>query len=311
MKPASTITLIVIICFALLGGAIWLNAKPGSTDLQVELANLRNDFEELENRTANLESVLANRSLPSFLQPPPKHRGKIDPNIPDKSWTAERLMTAYMQAETWPERLPLLRDPEAARPVMEAHYERYVRPASYKIHPIIGDLSKNGALLVQVTVENNIANYIVIQTSEGPRIDWLASKRKWAMDDEKIKAQKEQELIAKWNLEGATIVTKLLKKEQVGEYTYLHVQVKNSSQAYLSYLGISATLYDRDGGYVGKETSNESDISPGETVVIQVLCRNTSTYNVAKVDLKLDGVTVKDRADHTFQAEKWFQLIQE
>jgi hypothetical protein len=190
---------------------------------------------------------------------------------------------------------------------MERYYVNYRPPESFHInlqedpeHPV------GETWTVSVSMGNEISHYVISQTDSGPRLDWLASKKAWEEDAERMAKQRENRIREQWGLKNATIEARVLRVVQSYSYTNLFVEITNRSEAHVSFVGLKATVYDRNGTFLAHKTTNESDIPSGEKTIVEFSFREVSAPRVASWQLVLDGVVVARKSGEKFDAAQYF-----
>ncbi len=264
----------------------------------------------LRERIASLEDRLDTQNIASRLLPTsPPHRGKIDPNIPDSSWTIARLLTAYLEAPTWPERLPLVKDPENVRSHMEKYYSAaYTPPASFHINLPSNTTYRTGeSVTVKVEIGNTTAAYVLVQTRQGLRVDWLASQKLRKQLEAKMAELQDKAFMDEWNLHGAQIDATALRIYQFGETTRMSVEIVNHSQAFIGLILIKGTVYNAKGEYLAHTSIIESNIRPGATTFSDALFLELNAARISSWKLMLEDISITKRSgERLSNAIQWF-----
>jgi hypothetical protein len=206
---------------------------------------------------------------------------------PEKQWTPEKILSAYFEAPTWQDRLPLVLDPDAAYKIMAQNYDRmfahYEPPKYYFIHPCkIENWTIGQKICVEVDIEEDpFVPYDLIDTNDGWRIDWAASRVKWDKDSE-------QRIKRKYG-GNYDFEVKILKKYQVGDrYTSFDLAVTNKSNVNLSYWEISGTAYDMNAKYLAKAMTNGQNLGPNATKTATISFCDVNVEDVNNVKISLE-----------------------
>lgn len=105
---------------------------------------------------------------------------------------------AYLSAQHWRERLPLVLERSEVEPLMMAHYRRWRGgPTDFELlgNPVTREVQGRKVTKVKVRVANDIFSYYVVKTSDGYKIDWKHSVGYNAVSPEVFRATKPIDLV--------------------------------------------------------------------------------------------------------------------
>jgi hypothetical protein len=232
----------------------------------------------------------------------------------DRYTNPEDVLKAYFSAPTWEERLPWVLNPESVRTQMAARYRNSnLLTVIKKIQPgTIYPLEKTSfAVGERVILKINVSQgypyheylrYVLEKTDEGFKVDWLESMKLDGEDDERAN-QKELQLV------DPLLEVQVLKVYQSSpSHTNLDIKVVNKSNKFISFWKVEADLHDAGGNYLGHDSTNGSNLRPGQSVTGKIIYSDIRAANVNSWKLSLGDVNVDLGGGRKREATKYYTL---
>jgi hypothetical protein len=229
----------------------------------------------------------------------------------------EEALRAYLEAEYWQDRIPLVVDGDQVSGAMRERYQNIrhpVRTRYYKIRPNPKPLSGDeGAILYLVNRNGSDVEYVVQKTTQGYKVDWTASLRLWQKSETADQQQAHAATVERFSLQNPVLHVRVERLAQSStSYAKLHIRVLNSSKAFLGYWAITATVFDRNGQFLAHAYTNGRNLKPGADVFDDISFANIQAHQITKWTLKIKGITVQNPAGETLHdAEKYFTLTED
>ncbi len=259
---------LLIVALAFLALSIMENNK-GSLALQ-----------QLEDRTSESSSSLSvisenpNRSLAT-------------------SSTPESTIQEYLATSTWEQRLPLILNADRLRPKLANIYRNVQQFKRDDFLPgtIKSVENRNASIgekcIVTVDVSKSSPDtpswtYILIRTVDGFKVDWEASQNEAVHD--------------KFRDVNPVIEVEILRCRQSYSRTEFEFRITNKSTTLFSYVAITMSIHNAQGGYLGNSFTNETNVRAGGSVIKSISFDNVTVGEVASWKIGIDGVTI-DRGD--------------
>lgn len=300
MKPLSYVLIAIgIALVAMIGVAVHLyveNSKKGERVRELEHENML-----LQKTMSHLES--RKQAVAALLPSPPEQRGEIKLQNVDATNSPEMVLRAYMTAKTWLERLALVSEPDKCREKMAVYYDRYQPPPAFRI--VAGgpaNLSPGQSHVYTVDIGNNPARYTLVQTDNGPRIDWLASRVLWDEDAATLAANRRAALLEKWRLTTHDLELSVLKKSQSSSFAKLTIQIHNPTGATFQFFGIKAKAMNKAGSFVSLGSSITENVKPDQSVTMEMLFQDTAVGDMASFEYTVTNAAVINEAGERFDA---------
>lgn len=218
--------------------------------------------------------------------------------------TPEDALRAYLQCEHWEDRIPLVVDGDRVSKLMRSHYRNFQAPRYFKINPRKQQpTGSTHPVLLTANVSGIDSQYVIRRTGTGYKIDWEKSQAQWQR--KKSDATAEQ-----FKLDNAVLHVKVVRLEQRASSTYLHIRIKNSSQAFLAYWSVGATLHTRDEEYLGHAYANGNNLRPGADVYDKIIFSDVLAP-APTWKLQIEGMTIEDsKGNRLSDGEKYFTLTE-
>ena len=241
--------------------------------------------------------------------PPKKEKPK---DIPDRTFISpEEVVKAYIAAPTWEDRLPCVADPKSVWQLMATRYEN-LEWESVKEGFRPGFLTANqptsNKIVVQVDVRESqpyllYLRYAVVKVGQGYKVDWLESMKLGEEDSQRAE-------VNRLGLTSPVLEIEILKRYQYGSYAKFDIRVKNNSNKLLTYWGIDASVFDRDGEYLGKAMTNGTNLKAGAETIADIAFENVKYRDIANWKSRLGGVSAEISSGNGAEVTKYFTLIE-
>ncbi len=271
---------------ALLGAAISIE---GASNQQEAIRLLKD----------SLSAKSPEEQLLRLLNPAPPPRPLV---LPEPNWTIEDLIRAYVQAPTWPHKLPFVVNSALVKARMQEHYGAGYRPATFfKIVSSTPALAIGESAKVLVDLGSEIAPCIVVRTEDGLRIDWLASQRIWL-------AEEEENYRKAHGLVNAHLEVEVLNVKQEYKSAVLNLRVTNRSEARFSYWQVHGEVYDIAGKFLAHAWERGSELSAGDSTVVGMRFQDTTAADVKGWKLRIGRVSIDAAPGRTGDITRYVTL---
>lgn|GEM_PF-2788261 len=212
--------------------------------------------------------------------------------------TPEEVLTAYLRAENWEDRLPCVFNPELVRSQMATRYQSVnlvatkeeFKPGNIyavdKRSPLVGE-----RVTVRVDVHEGLphfgyVSYVVVRTNDGYKVDWRESMKLGTEDRERAARNELQ-------LGEAVLEVQVLKVYQSSSsHTNIDIRVNNISKRFVSFWSIGADLYDAAGNYLGHAYTNGSNLRAGHAATSPIIYSDVRALEVGSWKLELEKATI-------------------
>ena len=203
--------------------------------------------------------------------------------------TVETVVTSYLAAKTWEERLPLMVNIDAvpSKDSLLAPPGIY-RPGTFKSSSSSTDGEREmGSAEVDVSVshpDQPTLSFNLVRTSKGFKIDAAVMKQ--------VAAQAQMNaMLAEIRDSKPTVEVTILKMEKSVSSIRLDFRITNNSKLHLGYVGFNLSFFDSEGGFVGTCLQNAVNLRAGASSTDQgILSGGHSLEEIAKIkvsDLQL------------------------
>ena len=227
--------------------------------------------------------------------------------------SAEDTLASYLMTSNWPDRIQYVVKSDGIVDRMRAYYtDPIIKPDKVSVVATGGKYNgEDDTVILMGTREfqgaglpPNITTSYVMRSVNG---EWLVD---WDETDILIEAEEEAQLKAATSAMGlsdAKMEISTLNLRKRDDYTTVEASVRNLSDAEISLLGISFSLYDADGGYVAQGFMHHQNIKPGEDVVISGLAETgknipaTARYKLTSVDIYTSGGALQQGVQQYFE----------
>jgi hypothetical protein len=231
--------------------------------------------------------------------------------IPDRIFTTpDEVVKAYISAKRWEDRLPCLLDPKGVRQMMAIRYKNAdLSGGMTRFLPatLTTEKGSGASPIVRVDVRESMPyhqylRYAVVKSDLGYKVDWLESLK---MEDE----ANEQAEVNKLGLSTPVLEVKIVKKYQASSsYAAYDLKVVNRSNKMLTYWSIEASVYDRDGAYLGKAMKNGTNLKAGFEVFSAILLEGMKYPTIASWKPQIGDIQIEVSSGVQAQATKHFTL---
>ena len=227
--------------------------------------------------------------------------------------SAEDILNSYLMTSNWPDRIQYVVKSDGIVDRMRAYYTSpVIKPDRVSI--VSTGEKYNGiddtTILIgtrefqRVGLPPSMTTSYVMRSIDG---EWLVD---WDETDNLIKAEEEGKLqiaTASMGLSDAKLEISTLNLRNRSNFTRVEASVKNLSDAEISMLSISFSLYGADGGYISQGYMNHQNIKPGVEVVVSGSAETgknipeTARYQLTSVDIYTSGGAVQRGVQQYFE----------
>ena len=286
------------------------NAKPTTSNA------LQAENDRLKARLAGLESSVVRQQAASDAGITNSRSDSATAGDKKSFDSPHSVVMAYLAAPVWQDRIRLVVTPLQVRPLMEQAYETVtlIGKQTVKLDPDnwtkgkiqAPKLQADGKFFVAVDMSgvdaDPIWEYLVVKEADGFKIDWVASRDLAMRRSNAI-------LLTKWGLANAVLKVKVLQIKQSSNYTKMTLQATNDSEAFLSFVGVSAAVYDANGDFLANDSTNSSNLRPHESFIKDLLIGNVQASKISSWKISLGSMTAqKETGERLPDTQKHFQL---
>ena len=225
----------------------------------------------------------------------------------------EDILKLYLMTSNWPDRIQYVVKSEGIVDRMRAYYTSpVVKPDDVSIVSVGEKYNGEEDTIIlmgtrefrRVGLPPSMTTSYVMRSVDG---DWLVD---WDETDNLIKAEDEEKArvaAATLGLSDAKVEISTLNFRNRSNFTRVEASIKNMSDAEISMMSISFSLYDGDGGYISQGYIHHSGIKPGAEVVVNGSAetgKNTAStvkYQVSSIDIYTQNGSVQRGVQQYFE----------
>lgn len=195
----------------------------------------------------------------------------FDPSSP------ESVLSKYLQASFWEDRLPLIVNPEQEKETMSLYYSQSYYPiTNFKIETASAQTSKDNQVILAVSFpDRRNFKYSLVKIGNEYKVDWRRS------------------VLSEFSIENPVIRIKLLKRSGNYSNTTFDFEVSNESGAFVAYYGLEVSFFDKSGQYLGKSITGGQNLKSRESRIDQALLIDVKSELVADWKPTLSNLTVE------------------
>ena len=216
----------------------------------------------------------------------------------------EDVLRAYLEAPAWKDRLRFVDSPEKLAAPMEQYYEGNYKPVERcRIYPVNTSGVKAGeSFSVKVRIgDNPVSPYVMVRTPKGFRVAWLQSRA--------LRQQHRDDLKAEYGLVNAEIQVSVISlRPLLPDGTVIELEVKNGSDALVSYWNISMAVYDDAGEVLGYRGSEGSFLKTADTAQAEIILDSVQPADIEGWDMKLEGLHIETASGDEYDVLPYFSL---